>query len=136
MTAEKALAINYEFKLELDRQMTIGSFETKHGLPPRPTQPVVPMGRAAVPVSSEDAQIKANLAKLSPEDRRLAEQQVMCAIDQDSALGSMGVPFKEMIKGRPVFLCCKGCVKEAKANPDHALQMLDQLTAKLKGGKR
>lgn len=29
MNGEKALAVNYEFKLELDKQMTIGSFSTK-----------------------------------------------------------------------------------------------------------
>jgi hypothetical protein len=29
MNGEKALAIQYEFKLELDRQMLIGSFLTK-----------------------------------------------------------------------------------------------------------
>jgi hypothetical protein len=29
MNGEKALALNYEFKLELDRQMTIGSFTTR-----------------------------------------------------------------------------------------------------------
>ncbi len=29
MTGEKALAVQYEFKLELDRQMTIGSFQSK-----------------------------------------------------------------------------------------------------------
>jgi hypothetical protein len=29
MSGEKALAVNYEFKLELDRQMHIGSFQSK-----------------------------------------------------------------------------------------------------------
>jgi hypothetical protein len=29
MSGEKALAVNYEFKLELDKQMTIGSFQSK-----------------------------------------------------------------------------------------------------------
>ena len=29
MSGEKALAIQYDFKLELDRQMTIGSFQSK-----------------------------------------------------------------------------------------------------------
>ena len=29
MNGEKALTVNYEFKLELDKQMTIGSFQSK-----------------------------------------------------------------------------------------------------------
>ena len=29
MNGEKAQAIKYEFKLELDRQVTLGSFQTK-----------------------------------------------------------------------------------------------------------
>ena len=57
------------------------------------------------------------MAKLSPEDRRLAEAQVFCAIDQDSPLGSTGPILKEMVKGQPVFLCCKGCVSRGSAAP-------------------
>jgi len=34
--------------------------------------------------------MRAMLDKLPPEDRRLAEAQVFCAIDQDSPLGTMG----------------------------------------------
>ncbi|OAI39245.1 hypothetical protein AYO40_01360 [Planctomycetaceae bacterium SCGC AG-212-D15] len=131
MSGEKALAINYEFKLELDRQMTIGSFQTvANALPP--ASPAPAMAPAIPPMAADEAaKIKANLAKLSPEDRRLAEAQVFCALDQDSPLGSMGPILKVMAKGRPVFLCCKGCEKEAKANPDQALAMLDKLLARL-----
>lgn len=133
MSGEKALAIQYEFKLELDRQMTIGSFQTKLGT----AAPPAPAPQAAVPVSkvdnSEEGRIKTAMAALSPEDRRLAEAQIFCAIDQDSPLGSMGPVFKVMVKGRPVFLCCKGCVKEANTHPDQTLALLDKLMAKVKG---
>jgi len=37
--------------------------------------------------AEETAKVRANLAKLSPEDRALAEAQVLCAIDQESAAG-------------------------------------------------
>ena len=70
------------------------------------------------------------MAKLSPEDRKLAESQVFCAIDQDSRLGSMGPVLKVMVKGQPVFLCCKGCEAEAKSHPDETLQKLAQLMAR------
>ena len=54
--------------------------------------------------------MKAGLAKLSPEDRRLAEAQGYCAVQEDSRLGSMGTPVKLLLKGQPVFLCCRGCI--------------------------
>ena len=81
--------------------------------------------------SREQAKIKAALAKLSADDRRLAEAQVFCAIDQDSPLGSMGPILKEVIKGQPVFLCCKGCVAEARAHPDEALAQFQKLMARM-----
>jgi hypothetical protein len=39
---------------------------------------------------------------------------------------------KLMIKGQPVFVCCKGCKAEALAHPDEALAQLQQLQARLK----
>ncbi len=36
----------------------------------------------------------------------------------------MGVPVKILFAGRPVFLCCKGCVGKAKRNPDDTLKKL------------
>ena len=84
-------------------------------------------------IPAEDrARIKAEMAKLSPEDRRLAEAQFFCAVDQESPLGSTGPIYKEMVKGQPVFLCCKGCVAEARAHPDETLAMLQKLMARMK----
>src|SRR5829696_8334462 len=60
----------------------------------------------------EEAAIQASLAKLGPEDQKLAEQQRFCAVENDSRLGSMGPPVKVMLKEQPVFLCCKGCTKQ------------------------
>lgn len=75
---------------------------------------------------AENTKIKEALDKLSPEDRALAEQQKKCPIaNQD--LGSMGTPIKLMIKDKPVFLCCKGCEKEALAEPDATLEKVDRL---------
>jgi hypothetical protein len=34
----------------------------------------------------------------------------------------MGTPIKLMLDGQPVFLCCAGCVKQAKANPAETLK--------------
>ena len=54
------------------------------------------------------------MAKLSPEDRKLAMAEVFCAIDPDSPLGSMGTIYKVTVKGQPIFLCCKGCNAERR----------------------
>lgn len=76
-------------------------------------------GRSSVttvrPTTPEDpdAVIEAALAKLSAEDRALAESQRFCPVLLDNRLGVMGVPVKVMIEGEPVFLCCAGCKDKA-----------------------
>jgi uncharacterized protein (TIGR02231 family) len=129
MSGEKSLAIHYELKLELDRQMEIGGFQSSGvaRAEPPPTTTALPT------LTPEDAaRVKAALAKLSPEDRRLAEAQVICAIDTESHLGISGPPIKVMLKGQPVFLCCKGCAAEAREHPDETLAMVEKLKARVK----
>jgi uncharacterized protein (TIGR02231 family) len=128
-SGEKALPITYEFQLELDRRMAISSFQSAGvaGMVQQPDKAPV----AAPPVNNaEQAKIKAAMAKLSPEDRRLAEAQHFCAIDQDSPLGSMGPILKAVIKGQPVFLCCRGCEAEARAHPEETLASFVKLMAR------
>ncbi len=93
-----------------------------------------PTAKAAEDKETEDA-VKASLAKLSPEDRKLAEAQRWCAIDTEHRLGEMGVPVKVMVKDQPVFLCCKGCRKAALAEPDETLAKVKELQAKAKAEK-
>jgi hypothetical protein len=76
----------------------------------------------------QEAAIQANLAKLKPEDRKLAEAQKFCAIQTKNRLGSMGTPIKITIKDKPVFLCCNMCVAKAQANPDKTLAAVASLT--------
>jgi hypothetical protein len=78
----------------------------------------------------KEAEIAASLAKLSPEDRKLAEQQRFCAVMNDSRLGSMGTPVKITVQDQPVFLCCKGCTKKAQNNPDQTVARVKELKAK------
>ena len=82
--------------------------------------------------SNEEADIQAERAKLAPEDRKLVEAQDFCPIMEDNRLGSMGVPFKVLIKDQPVFLCCKGCRKKALVAPDKTLAKVAELKAKSK----
>jgi len=76
--------------------------------------------------AGEDAKIEKNLAKLSSGDRQLAEEQRWCPVQPENRLGVMGKPIKVTLKGsdgheETVFVCCKGCVKEAKAEPDKVI---------------
>jgi hypothetical protein len=95
--------------------------------------PKTPAGPAAEEGRKAEAEIQAKLARLKPEDRRLAEAQRFCAIQQGNRLGSMGVPFKVMVKGQPVFLCCDGCEERALARPDRTLATVERLKARGKG---
>jgi hypothetical protein len=81
----------------------------------------------------DDAAIRAERAKLSPEDQQLVAAQEWCVVNNGERLGSMGPPVKVMVKGQPVFLCCKGCEKKALANPDRTLAKVAELKAKAKG---
>jgi Cu(I)/Ag(I) efflux system membrane fusion protein len=76
----------------------------------------------------EDTIVQANLAKLSRGDRRLAEAQGLCPI-RGTRLGTMGPPIKVVLKAQPVFLCCKGCEREARANPERTLGEVARLKA-------
>jgi hypothetical protein len=95
--------------------------------------PPKPATSAPAPVLNEkEAEIQAERAKLSPEDRALVEAQEWCAVDNKERLGEMDAPFKLMIKGKPVFLCCEGCRKKAEADPDKTLATVEELKAKKK----
>lgn len=86
-----------------------------------------------LPLSAEDqAEMKAVLAKLSPEDRFLAQAQTFCPVQKDNFLGSMGAPVKLVVKGQPVFLCCQSCQERALVNPDQTLAKVEQLKAEAK----
>jgi hypothetical protein len=89
-------------------------------------------GNAGAPAveDSTDKEIRAELAKLDPEDRKLAEAQRWCAVQTKSRLGSMDVPVKIMIKGQPVFLCCGGCEARAKKDEDKTLATVEELKKK------
>jgi hypothetical protein len=80
----------------------------------------------------DESTARAALAKLSAEDRQLAEAQGVCP-KSGQPLGSMGVPIKVMLKGQPVFLCCEGCEDDARQHADQMLAKVEQLKAKAEG---
>lgn len=83
-------------------------------------------GAPVVETGSEegDPAIREALAKLSAEDRELAEKQKICPVG-GGALGSMGAPIKVTVQERTVFLCCEGCKGAIESDPDKFLAKLD-----------
>ena len=82
--------------------------------------------------TEKDARIRANLDKLDPEDRKIAEEQKYCAVENENRLGGMGKPVKVELDGQTVFLCCKGCLAEAKEHKEKTLARAKELREKNK----
>jgi YHS domain-containing protein len=56
-------------------------------------------------------------------DAALIARQKVCPV-MDERLGGMGNPIKVMIGDKPIFLCCKGCIKKIQAEPAKYLAMV------------
>ena len=67
--------------------------------------------------------MKAELAKLSPEDAASAERQHFCPVTGEM-LGTMGAPKKIDVNGQQVWICCDNCTEKLLANPDEYLAKL------------
>ena len=132
--------------------VAIGCEAAKTTTPAIPTKAVpAPMKPATTPATNpeptdseptaaeEAAAIAKEIAKeralLSAEDRKLVDAQEWCAISTEQRLGEMGAPIKLNIKGKPVFICCKGCTKKAEAMPDETLAQVEKLKEKAKAEK-
>lgn len=70
----------------------------------------------ANPAKYSPRKLSVEVAKLSATDTPLIEKQAKCPV-MDEPLGSMGDPVKLMVGGKPLYLCCKGCVKKIEAEP-------------------
>lgn len=84
---------------------------------------------------ADELNIQGNLAKLSTEDRKLAEAQKFCCVDNENRLGSMGPPDRYVIKDNdgkehPVFVCCKGCIKSIQKDEAKTLKVVEELKKK------
>ena len=67
--------------------------------------------------------IAVNLAKLSDEDRLLAEKQEICVVGGE-ALGSMGAPQKLDVDGTAIFICCRACEREILTNKEKYIALV------------
>ena len=99
----------------------------------QPTQQTAPPEDAAQTPShadhdhghADDKEIAAELAKLSPKDRALAEKQKVCPVG-GAPLGSMGAPIKLTVEGRELFICCEGCEDAVRKDPEKYFSKLDE----------
>lgn len=80
---------------------------------------------AKKPGKHSDAEL-AQIGKLPPEDREMAIAQAVCPVT-DEPLGSMGPPVKVIVEGEPIFLCCKGCERDVRENPEEMLAKVRKL---------
>jgi hypothetical protein len=85
-----------------------------------------PQSAAPGETAKHDAEAKASLAGLAPQDREAVEAQKVCPVTGEE-LGGMGVPVKVTVKDQSVFLCCKSCQKKAQADPDKTLAKVKEL---------
>lgn len=69
------------------------------------------------------AAARSNRASGSPGDQQLIAKQKVCPVSGEP-LGSMGTPFRVVLEGKPVFLCCQGCESELRGNPKQYLSKL------------
>ncbi len=67
--------------------------------------------------------MKAELAKLSPEDAASAEKQHICPVSGEM-LGTMGPPQKVEVNGQQVWICCDGCKEAIVKDPEKYLAKL------------
>jgi hypothetical protein len=79
------------------------------------------------PPPDPEAKIRQALDGLDPDDRKLAEAQKFCAVQNEHRLGSMGTPIKLLVKDQPVFLCCAACQGAVLDDPDGTLARVKKL---------
>jgi hypothetical protein len=92
-------------------------------------QPAAAPQAAAEQDNSLEAEIAEMIGKLDEADQKLALEQKFCAVQSHERLGSMGVPAKLELDGQTIFLCCEGCEKSAKADPEKTLARVAELKA-------
>jgi len=92
-------------------------------------QPVAAPQAAAEQDNSLEAEIAEMIGKLDEADQKVAMEQKFCAVQSHERLGSMGVPAKLELEGQTIFLCCEGCEKSAKADPEKTLARVAELKA-------
>jgi YHS domain-containing protein len=58
------------------------------------------------------------VGKVTKADEKAIAAQRVCPVSGEELGGEMGPPVKVTRGGNSIFLCCKNCLKQVKANPD------------------
>ena len=75
-----------------------------------------PMAEFTVPFSIAKS-MEITVVKASAADQNAINVQRVCRVSNE-ALGSMGVPLKVSRGEKSILVCCSGCVKDVKVDPD------------------
>ena len=67
----------------------------------------------------------ARIKKLPEDEQAAAMAQAVCPVSGHH-LGFMGVPAKTTALGRMIYLCCRGCEDEVKADPQAIIAKLEK----------
>jgi hypothetical protein len=78
--------------------------------------------------------LSASVLAADKKEEKKSDYPLTTCVVSDEKLGSMGKPHIVKVKGREVQLCCDGCEKDLKKNPDKYLKKLDE--AEKKAGKK
>jgi Cu(I)/Ag(I) efflux system membrane fusion protein len=116
------VATEGSFLIDAETRLTAGVGSTYFGASAGPQDNRRSAEARPSMAEDEDAKIQGVLAKLSSVDRRLAEKQQFCPIRKGNRLGVMGRPAKIYLDGKPVLLCCTGCVDQARRHPERTLR--------------
>ncbi|VTU01459.1 Uncharacterized protein OS=Rhodopirellula europaea 6C GN=RE6C_02743 PE=4 SV=1 [Gemmataceae bacterium] len=73
--------------------------------------------------------ISDSIAKLDAADKKSAEAQKFCAVQDSIRLGAMGTPAKVSVGGKDVFLCCEACKASALKDAEKTLKTIETLKA-------
>lgn len=78
--------------------------------------PAEPTAQFTVPFSLGNSG-EITVTKATQADQATINVQKLCKVSGEE-LGSMGVPLKLTRGGKSILICCQGCVKAVKADPD------------------
>ena len=76
--------------------------------------------------SPQGGQTRVVLAALGESDKTGIAEQRVCPVS-GAQLGSMGDPVKAMVDGKPVYLCCQGCLSKVQSAPEAYLRKANQV---------
>ena len=76
----------------------------------------------ADPAKYVSARPEVKVVETKKSDAPLITKQSTCPV-MGGPLGAMGGPIKLLVGDQPLFLCCRGCIKKVKAEPEKYLAM-------------